>query len=249
MSDALVIVRVTVSRPGEMSMPCTFRPHKTKSAYDAHMAIRGPYAKGKAKRAEILDVALGVIARDGYSGATVKQLADAVGLSQNGLLRYFGSKENLFVEIVKHHGEDLQLRVDPEHRDFSIGFAAGLLDAMTDTIATAGLSQLLLSLTMAAAEQDHAAHDFIGLRYAAFREIAESALRKLQERGEFPANGDPAAAAVLIVAAFDGLQTQWIYDRSLDARVGMAYLVDALGIRHSEAPERLPSETTIPRTA
>lgn len=65
------------------------------------MAARGPYAKGKAKRAEILDTALRVIAEQGYSGATVKQLADAVGLSQNGLLHYFGSKDNLFLEILE----------------------------------------------------------------------------------------------------------------------------------------------------
>ncbi|WP_282203750.1 TetR/AcrR family transcriptional regulator [Kitasatospora fiedleri] len=62
---------------------------------------RGSYAKGIAKREEILDTALEIVARVGYSRATVRELAQAVGLSQTGLLHYFGSKEQLFVEILR----------------------------------------------------------------------------------------------------------------------------------------------------
>lgn len=124
------------------------------------------------------------------------------------MLSYFGSKEILFVEIVKHHGEDLQATTDPEHTD-SIRFAAGLLDGITGTIATSGMRQLLLSLTMEVAEPDDAAHDFIETRYSAFREIAEYALLAPQVHGEFPADGNAAAAGAMIVAAFDSLQTQW----------------------------------------
>ena len=69
------------------------------------MARRGSYAKGVAKREEILERALEVIAREGYRGASVKELADAVGLSQAGLLHYFDSKEELFTEIVRKRDE------------------------------------------------------------------------------------------------------------------------------------------------
>ena len=57
------------------------------------MAQRGSYAKGVAKREEILERALDVIATEGYDGASVKRIAEAVGLSQAGLLHYFDSKE------------------------------------------------------------------------------------------------------------------------------------------------------------
>lgn len=73
--------------------------------YSRAMARRGSYAKGVAKRGEILDAALAVIGRDGYSRATVREIADAVGLSQNGLLHHFGSKERLFVEVLRHRDE------------------------------------------------------------------------------------------------------------------------------------------------
>ena len=72
------------------------------------MAQRGSYAKGVAKREEILATALEVIAREGYRGASVKVLAEAVGLSQAGLLHYFDSKDELFTEILRKR-DDLDL--------------------------------------------------------------------------------------------------------------------------------------------
>src|SRR4051812_19943354 len=94
------------------------------------MTARGPYAKGKAKRAEILDVALEVIADDGYSAATVKNLADAVGLSQNGLLHYFGSKDALFAEILRRRDELAAIEVDFERPDFADDMVEALLGAV-----------------------------------------------------------------------------------------------------------------------
>src|SRR6476659_5560006 len=69
------------------------------------MAVRGSYAKGIAKREEILTTALDVIARNGYRRTSVKELADAVGLSQAGLLHYFSSKEELFQEVLRKRDE------------------------------------------------------------------------------------------------------------------------------------------------
>ena len=131
------------------------------------MASRGPYAKGKAKRAEILDVALEVIARDGYSSATVKHLADAVGLSQNGLLHYFGSKDALFLEILRRRDEVLAAQVGAQGADFAGDLAARMLRAADDEIATPGVTQLSLRVTGEATEPEHIAHDFFRERYQA----------------------------------------------------------------------------------
>lgn len=204
-------------------------------AYNAGMATRGPYAKGVAKRAEILSSALEVIAKDGYSGATVKQLADAVGLSQNGLLHYFGSKDALFLEILRFQSDAVAVMVDPEHTDFTVGFATRVLDAIADSLEAVGWSQLLLSVTLDATEADHVAHAYIRERYEVFRELTATVLIELQQRGQFPADGDPAAAATIIASAFDGLQMQWLYDRSIDVRGRMAYLLAALGLSEESA--------------
>lgn len=206
----------------EKCIRCGFMAHQRSE--------RGPYAKGIAKRAEILDVALDVIAREGYDGATVKLLADEVGLSQNGLLRYFGSKDALFVEVLRHQQEQLMIDFDPDRTDFSLNLTDRVLDAVTANITAAGLSQLQLSVTMAALDPEHQGHTFIKDRYQAFRSVTADTLRALQERGEFPVSGDPDAAATLITAAFDGLQAQWMYDKSIDVRGRMRYLLEALGV-------------------
>ena len=65
------------------------------------MPSRGPYAKGVAKREEILKAALEVIARHGYRNTSTRELAAAVGLSEAGLLHYFGSKEKLFEAVLR----------------------------------------------------------------------------------------------------------------------------------------------------
>lgn len=203
---------------------------QTKTAYHAVMATRGPYAKGVVKRAQILDKALEVIVREGYSGATVKQLADAVGLSQNGLLHYFGSKDALYVEILRHHAEVLAIQVDSEHADFSYNFAQRSTEALWASVREPGISQLLLSLATEATEEGHIAHAEIERRYASFREVASTALSAMQERGEFPSDADPAIAAALLAAAFDGLQLQWLYDKTIDVRGAFAYLLRHLGV-------------------
>jgi AcrR family transcriptional regulator len=214
----------------ESSMSYGFPSRKGKAAYDAGMAARGPYAKGVAKRAEILDTALAVIDEHGYTGATVKQLAEAVGLSQNGLLHYFGSKDTLFLEIVRRHEKDVAAQVDPEHADFAANLAERILNAASDSTEKPGMSTLMLSLATAASEATHPAHDYMRSRYEVMREITTSVLTVLQTRGQFPADGDPAAAAALIASALDGLQMQWLYDPTVDVGGNLTYLMTALGI-------------------
>ena len=46
------------------------------------MAGKGSYAKGVAKREEILRTALEVFAKQGYRGTSLRELAEAVNLSQ-----------------------------------------------------------------------------------------------------------------------------------------------------------------------
>ncbi|HEY3410873.1 MAG TPA: helix-turn-helix domain-containing protein, partial [Propionicimonas sp.] len=55
------------------------------------MAARGPYAKGLAKRDEILEVALAHFAERGYDRASVREVARLAGLTQAGLLHHFST--------------------------------------------------------------------------------------------------------------------------------------------------------------
>lgn len=52
-----------------------------------------------ARRDQILDAARGCFAEHGYDGATVVRLEEATGLSRGAIFNYFGSKEELFIEL------------------------------------------------------------------------------------------------------------------------------------------------------
>lgn len=194
------------------------------------MAARGPYAKGKAKRAEILDAALAVIDEQGYSAATVKELADAVGLSQNGLLHYFGSKDALFAEILRRRDELSEIEIDVQREGFAENMVEALLGALDAETSSPGLAQLALRVTGEATEPDHLAHEFIRRRYELVRVVVRDAIVQLQSEERLAPDIDPDAVAALVYASWDGLRIQWMYDRSIDLRAHMAYLLRALGI-------------------
>lgn len=198
------------------------------------MGARGAYAKGKAKRAEVLDVAIAVVARDGYSSATVKNLADAVGLSQNGLLHYFGSKDALFVEILRHHDEVVAERIGHSAGlDYADSLVARLITAAEEEAASPGMLQLSMRLTGEATETNHVAHEYFRAHYEAIRGVIHDAIDHLKADGRMAADTDAEATCHLILAAWDGLRIQWMFDDSIDVPARLTHLLHALGISPS----------------
>lgn len=55
---------------------------------------------------EILEIAARMICEKGYEGASIQEIADAVGLTKAGLYHHIRSKEQLLVEIM-HYGMDI----------------------------------------------------------------------------------------------------------------------------------------------
>ncbi|MEJ3405316.1 helix-turn-helix domain-containing protein [Rathayibacter sp. YIM 133350] len=187
------------------------------------MAGRGQYAKGVAKREEILTTALEVIARNGYRKTSVRELADAVGLSQAGLLHYFSSKEELFQEILRKRDE--LDTVSSEMTDLH----SGLVSLVRHNAKVPGLVQLYAQLSTAATDADHPAHEFFRQRYATLREYIARDIAARPEASSLPAGVDGAKWATILAAVMDGLQTQWMLDPSIDMAAHMEYLVQIVG--------------------
>lgn len=55
----------------------------------------------RARRASIVDAAIGVFASSGYDGASTREIAESAGLKQGHLYYYFRSKDDLLFEIVE----------------------------------------------------------------------------------------------------------------------------------------------------
>jgi len=176
------------------------------------MARRGSYAKGIAKREEILTAALDVIARNGYRRTSVRELADAVGLSQAGLLHYFTSKEELFQEVLRKRDE-----VDMSHFGVHVEHPIdGLIGVIAHNAEVPGLVQLYARLSVEAVDREHPSHDFFVRRYEAVRREFSGFIRDEQRAGNIDPELDADLTATLFVAASDGLQTQWLLDPTID---------------------------------
>lgn len=67
---------------------------------------RGSYSKGVLKRQEILSQALKLIAENGFESTKLRELAESVNLSEADLLHYFGTKDDLYVEILRENDKN-----------------------------------------------------------------------------------------------------------------------------------------------
>ncbi len=167
------------------------------------MATRGPYAKGVAKREEILTKALEVIARQGYRKTSTRELAAAVGLSEAGLLHYFGSKEKLFEAVLRaRDAADVERLGDQED------VVAKLIAIVRHNSDVPGLVQLYSTFSAEAGDPQHGAHDYFVERYQDLREGLAEGIRARQTDGTISTAADPEKIATLLIALSDGLQIQ-----------------------------------------
>ena len=190
------------------------------------MANPGRYAKGVAKREEILVKALEVIGRTGPRAAYLTNIADAVGLTPAGLLHYFDSKEELFTEILRKRDEVDKAQYWPKASDAEdLGqLRRGYVDIISHNAQVPGLVQLFTRLCADAPDPGHPAHRLFRERGERLRAYFADGIRRLQEAGEIDPALDPAMLARVLQAVADGLQLQWMIEPEVDMAAG----VDAL---------------------
>ena len=68
-------------------------------------AARLPAAR---RRRQLLDVALRVFAERGFDGTSMSELAEAAGVTKPVLYQHFGSKRDLYLELLEDVGRQLQ---------------------------------------------------------------------------------------------------------------------------------------------
>lgn len=177
------------------------------------MTRRGSYAKGLAKREEILDAALEVVAREGYRGSSVREIAAASGLSQAGLMHHFASKDELFTEILRRRDE-----IDMALIGSTPGIRAleGISLAIEHNTEVPGLVHLFVSFSAEATAPGHVAKDFFIERSARLQGYLADDIRVRQTAGELPASLNAESAAGSLIAMADGLQSQWLLNPTID---------------------------------
>ena len=183
---------------------------------------RGAYAKGIARRQEILDRAIEVFAERGADRTSLRAIAREVGVTHAALTHYFGSLEELLVAVYQESNA-------PAHRQEIVPDDATPVERMIASARTnrevPGLVQLYSTLVASALEDGHpVARDFATARFADLRARLADAVREQQARGRLRQDADPDAVAALVVAASDGLQTQWLLDDAAPQHESLALL-------------------------
>ncbi|WP_418956890.1 TetR/AcrR family transcriptional regulator [Streptomyces tritici] len=164
-------------------------------------------ARSEERRGDIVRAALEVIAERGYRGATLGAVAERVGLSQQGLLHYFPTKDALLVAVLQERD-----RWDTSGAGDREGWRLDLLDSLVEYNAMRpGIVQTFSALLGESVTDGHPARAFFTERYAQVRENMARVLR-LEYGERLPGGLTPEQAAPLLTAVMDGLQYQWLLD-------------------------------------
>jgi AcrR family transcriptional regulator len=190
-------------------------------------ARRGAYDKGVRRRREILDRAIEVFAARGAEGTSLRAIGEAIGVSHAALKHYFASREELLIEVYRA-AEERSIVDDPAPADISV---VGIMThAARRNHGVPGLVQLYSTLVAGALEEGHEqSRAFFGQRFEGLRRLLAARVEAEQRQGRIRADIAPEAAAALIIAASDGLQTQWLLDPAIDIEKSLELLEGLLG--------------------
>jgi AcrR family transcriptional regulator len=169
---------------------------------------RGAYARGLARRDQIIEGAIELFSRIGYRNATVLDIATHVGISRTGLLHHFPSKEALLKAILaKRDLEDMERFGRSEE---PLSDLQNLVELVRHNARIPELVGLFAVLSAEAADASHPAHDYFVRRYDRARSAMGGALVRARDAGLLAPGVDIDHEARALVAVLDGLQIQWM---------------------------------------
>ncbi|MEI2275994.1 TetR/AcrR family transcriptional regulator [Paenarthrobacter ilicis] len=173
----------------------------------------GSYEVGRAKRAEILDVASRLFGSSGYHKVPLSQVAADVGLSESGLLHHFRSKKHLLLAVAERRLEQTATwwgRRRPEGAPDPLEVFRGMVESTRELAKEPGLIELFVLISAEAADATTPAHQLYASWYQ--RAVDETAQRLAAgvERGDLLPGTDVSGCAREIIAVSDGLQLQWV---------------------------------------
>ena len=168
----------------------------------------------KDRREEILEQATALFGEYGFQGTTLALVAEAVGLTEPGVLHYFPSKTHLLLGVLEYRDQKDTDRyselMDSEKNNAEEFF--GLLEGVyAQNQKIPGLIQLFTVLVSESIRSDHPSHDYFVKRYRRGRDIYTKQFLSLSQTKIRP-DVDLGELASLIMAVMDGLQIQWLLD-------------------------------------
>ncbi|MEY4066983.1 MAG: hypothetical protein RIQ44_195 [Actinomycetota bacterium] len=177
---------------------------------------KGDQAATAARRQAILDAALQIFGAGGFNGGTLKQVSEMVGISEAGILHHFKTKSQLLLAVLEHRDE-LSNDWFNDTISNSLAFATDWLLLLEYNMSHPGIVELYTILSGEATSQSHPAYAYFQERYETVRIFSEANMKGMHQDGCFkPGTPDAHTLAVMLTALSDGLQVQWLLDRSIN---------------------------------
>lgn len=166
------------------------------------------------RREQVIEVATSIIAKHGYWGFSVRQVAEECGLTEPAVIYHFKNKTGLLTSVLEHRDEsDMaafahKLGVEAndvwdESVDFGI---CDICDAMMER--NAGQPEIVRLYTVLqgeALELRHPAHNY-------FMNREQRVLRILTRAAKFSRLKHPEQEACFALSMMDGIQLRWLHN-------------------------------------
>jgi len=147
-----------------------------------------PRLTGPDRRRQILDAACGLFARQGFSGATTRQIAERAHITEALIFRHFSNKEDLYWAVLEdkcQRKKQLHLKLAAANDNGAAPdemFASIAEDILRRNSEDTTLTRLLL---FSALDNHRLAHRFFRTYILDYYGILAGRIRKLVKRGAF----------------------------------------------------------------
>ncbi|WP_426573067.1 TetR/AcrR family transcriptional regulator [Aquihabitans sp. McL0605] len=187
--------------------------------------LRGPYAKSSTQRDLIIRTALEHFAQHGYHGASMREIARAVGLSQAGLLHHFPKKADLLTAVLDSR-DTVSLVAAQTAVVRAQDPLAGMIAVIEENSSNRQLVQMFTVLSAEATDESHPAHEYFRQRSQLIIGLMRTGIEHAVKQGLIRPDLDLDQAARQCQALMYGLQVQWLFDPSTDMAAHFQGLLD-----------------------
>jgi AcrR family transcriptional regulator len=181
------------------------------------------------QRDSIIRTALEYFGQSGYHGASMREIARQVGLSQAGLLHHFPTKAELLTAVLESRdvmsGSAAKSAVDGA-RDPLVGMVA----VIADNSMHRPLVQMFTVVSAEATDESHPAHDYFRRRSQAVIALMRTGLEQAADQALVRTDLDLDRAARQCQALMYGLQVQWLLDPTTDMVATFEAFLDGLRV-------------------
>ena len=177
-------------------------------------SVQAPRRLEGDKAQRIIEAMRESVGRRGAAGSTFDHVAREAGVSRGLLHYYFGSKERLLVEVVRH---DCELRIQAmderlAEADSLDAIVAALVSQLEAWVEDEPATQAVVYEMLSASRHSEEIRAELAELYRRWRAHLAAALREKESQGVVKLQGDAETVASLLFALGDGLGIQLVSD-------------------------------------